>query len=71
MAETYWRFIQKLGTDKKNIKRLVCAGGVNWKNTPPEIPADENLFNIFFLFHTIVCVLSPVCKHNRCLPHLN
>lgn len=35
MAETYWRFIQKLGTDKKNIKRLVCAGGVNWKT--PEI----------------------------------
>lgn len=35
MAETYWKFIQKLGVDEKAIKRLVCAGGVNWKT--PEI----------------------------------
>lgn len=35
MSETYWRFIQKLGADEKEIERLVCAGGVNWKT--PEI----------------------------------
>lgn len=38
MAETYWKFIQKLGADEKAIKRLVCAGGVNWKT--PEIQTD-------------------------------
>ena len=35
MAHTYWKFIQKLGEEEKNIKRIICAGGVNWRT--PEL----------------------------------
>lgn len=35
MATTYWHFIKELGAEEKDISRIVCAGGVNWKT--PEI----------------------------------
>ena len=35
MAQTYWHHIQDLGTDVKNIRGIVCAGGVCWKT--PEL----------------------------------
>ena len=32
MAETYWRFIHELGGSAEEIGRVVCGGGVSWKN---------------------------------------
>lgn len=52
MAETYWHFIQQLGTDKEAIRRLVCAGGVNWKT--PEIR------QMLSQISKKECVLSPM-----------
>lgn len=35
MARTYWHYIQEFGEDTQSIRRIICAGGVNWKT--PEI----------------------------------
>ncbi|WP_019133403.1 sedoheptulokinase [Kallipyga massiliensis] len=35
MAETYWRFIKKLGAEPSEIDQIICAGGVNWRT--PEL----------------------------------
>lgn len=37
MAQTYWHHIQDLGTDIKNIREIICVGGVCWKT--PELCA--------------------------------
>lgn len=31
MARTYWHYIQEFGEDAERIRRIICAGGVNWK----------------------------------------
>lgn len=72
MVETYWQFIQKLGKNADAIRRIVCAGGVNWKT--PEIRtmleqvsgkpcclspmADETLSGMYHL--SLVC--SGICS---------
>lgn len=35
MAQTYWHFIHELGGSADDICRIVCGGGVSWKN--PEL----------------------------------
>ncbi|MFR6276500.1 MAG: sedoheptulokinase [Blautia sp.] len=35
MAQTYWYYIQRLGTDAENINGVICIGGVCWKT--PEL----------------------------------